>query len=571
LKPPYQTWAPVLALVAIAGCKRQSETPPAPQPADEVTVTMLGTNDLHGAMDRLPPLAGYVDIVRQRRKADGGAVLLVSAGDMFQGTMESNLNEGAAVIRAFNAMGYDAAAIGNHDFDFGAVGPDDRLLDEPQGALKARARQANFLLLAANLVAKSSGKPLDWEGVAPSTIVEKAGLSIGVIGVASETLDRIVRADLFTGIETSDLVAAIEREARALRSRGVAAVVVLAHAGGRCTEFGRPDDFSSCQSNGEIFRAARRLSPGLVDVIVAGHDHSGIAHLVNGVAIVEAYSRGRAFSRVDLRFRDGKLIDRMIYPPRDVCPTQTRPDSDAGCEPGSYDEATVEPSADIAELIAADLEAARTINEQSLGVVAKDAIARAQTEESPLGNFIVDLMLAAHPEADLALNNGGALRADLPAGLITYGRLYEAMAFDNVFATMRLRVGDLERDLERAFTIERDVVSVAGARILARCRGGRIDVSIEVDGTELDESATVQLVTSDYLATGGDGLFSPETRRSSRIELDHGLMIRDAMALRLRQRGGMIESASLYDPGRPRLVYPAPAPVTCAARPTSGN
>ena len=92
---------------------------------DLVTLSIIGTNDLHGRIfprngrGGLAVLAGYVNNLRAVRKADGGAVLLIDAGDTFQGTAESNLTEGAVVIDAYNALGYAAAAIGNHDFDFG--------------------------------------------------------------------------------------------------------------------------------------------------------------------------------------------------------------------------------------------------------------------------------------------------------------------------------------------------------------------------------------------------------------------------------------------------------------------
>ena len=82
----------------------------------------MATTDVHGHLESLPWLSGYVENLRAVRRADGGAVLLLDAGDMWQGTLESNLGEGAAVVRAYNALGYDAVTIGNHEFDFGPVG-----------------------------------------------------------------------------------------------------------------------------------------------------------------------------------------------------------------------------------------------------------------------------------------------------------------------------------------------------------------------------------------------------------------------------------------------------------------
>src|SRR5512133_3283601 len=93
------------------------------RPASGVTVSIIGTSDLHGRIAALPWFAGYLKNLRAARARDGGAVVLLDAGDMFQGTLESNLGEGAAVVEAYNALGYDAATLGNHEFDFGPVGP----------------------------------------------------------------------------------------------------------------------------------------------------------------------------------------------------------------------------------------------------------------------------------------------------------------------------------------------------------------------------------------------------------------------------------------------------------------
>jgi 5'-nucleotidase len=136
--------------------------------ADEpalVTLSIVGTSDLHGAAlprnggpGGLPLLAGYVNNLRAARASDEGAVLLIDSGDTFQGEVESNLSEGALIVDAYNAMGYTAEAIGNHDFDFGAVdSPAARQLPgDPRGALSARV-QARYPFLAANLIDEATG------------------------------------------------------------------------------------------------------------------------------------------------------------------------------------------------------------------------------------------------------------------------------------------------------------------------------------------------------------------------------------------------------------------------------
>src|SRR5262245_7216491 len=156
-----------------------------------VTLSIVGTSDLHGvasprnSVGGLPLLAGYINNLRAARAADRGAVLLLDSGDTFQGDIESNLSEGALVVDAYNAMGYAAQAVGNHDFDFGSAdSPGARQLPgDLRGALKARAIQAKYPFLAANLIEEATGKPADWPNVRPSVLLEAGGLKVGVVGV----------------------------------------------------------------------------------------------------------------------------------------------------------------------------------------------------------------------------------------------------------------------------------------------------------------------------------------------------------------------------------------------------
>src|SRR5262245_11647433 len=152
-------WKLAVCLVAIAcshpATRSHAEHPPVTHKAGARTLTIIGTNDLHGAIDRLPLLAGFVANARAARAAEGGAVraahggaaLLLGGGDMFQGTLESNLAEGADIVRAYNEIGYAAVAVGNHEFDFGPSGPAavaKTAEDDPRGALKARVAEAKF-------------------------------------------------------------------------------------------------------------------------------------------------------------------------------------------------------------------------------------------------------------------------------------------------------------------------------------------------------------------------------------------------------------------------------------------
>jgi 5'-nucleotidase len=179
--------AVALMLSACSAGAAKGTSSAAGAPAQTMTLSIVGTNDLHGGIlqreDRggLALLGGYVANLRAARARDGGAVLLVDGGDMFQGTLESNLTEGQIVIAAYNTLGYSAAAIGNHEFDFGPAGPASQpkgLDDDPRGALKARAAQASFPFLAANLIDTATGRPVAFPHIQPSVIVTVAGLKV---------------------------------------------------------------------------------------------------------------------------------------------------------------------------------------------------------------------------------------------------------------------------------------------------------------------------------------------------------------------------------------------------------
>ena len=245
-----------LALLALCGASSGAMQAPIATRSSSVMLSIVGTNDLHGAIvprdgrGGLATFAGFVENLRAARARDGGAVLLIDAGDMFQGTLESNLNEGAAIVDAYNKIGYTAVTIGNHEFDFGPVGPSPTPkapTEDPRGALKARAAEAKFPFLAANLIDIKTGTPVRWPNVQPSVLVTAAGVNVGIVGV---TTSRTLQATICGQHHRPGDCAARHGhrdEAQRLRARGAAVVIVTAHAGGRCTQFGDPTDLTSCE------------------------------------------------------------------------------------------------------------------------------------------------------------------------------------------------------------------------------------------------------------------------------------------------------------------------------------
>ena len=445
---------------------------------ESVTLSIVGTSDLHGATEPrsgvggLALLAGYVNNLRRARASDGGAVLLFDSGDTFEGEVESDLSEGALVVDAYNAMRYTAEAIGNHDFDFGAVdSPTGRqTAGDLRGAIKARAAQARYPFLAANLIDNATGRAVEWPNVRPSALVEAAGVKVGVIGVMTiDALNSTLAANV-QGLRVAPLAPTIIEEATKLRAAGADLVIVAAHAGGRCARFDDPLDLSSCDPEAEIFRVARSLPRGLVDVIAAGHTHAGIAHEVNGVAIIEPFSIGQAFGRVDVIVnRKTRSVSQLhIFAPRSVVDAV-------------YEGRAVTPDPGVVRAMQPALERVHQLQATALGVSLQAPIARGGDSGSPLGDVFADAIRSAVPAADVAVVNTATrgLFADLPAGPLTFGRVYSTFPFDNRIARVRLTAAELGRWLDGEIRQgRRGALGISGVSMRASCISGDVHVEL---------------------------------------------------------------------------------------------
>lgn len=530
-----------------------------------VTLSIIGTTDLHGRVfpndghGGVALLGGYLRNLRAARAADGGAVLLLDAGDTFESGILSNISEGALVVDAYNALGYDALAIGNHEFDYGAVdtAPGEGGTPDLRGALKAAAARARFPFLTANVIEAATGRPLDWPNVRPSTVVDAAGLRVGIVGVMTRYgLTRTIAANV-QGLDTTALEPAVEREARRLRRRGADVVLVLAHAGGACFGFGDPVDLSSCDDDAEIFRLARRLPPGLVDAIVAGHTHRAVAHEVAGTPIVQAYSHGRAFARVDLTVERGAgVVAARLFPPQAVCAAVAADGwscaTDGGA-PASYEGAPVRADESILAAMQPALERVNRWRAEPLGVTLGTPLPRNPDGiESPLGNLFADAILAAVPGADLAIGMGGrraGLRRDLAAGALTRGALYDVFPFDNRIVRLTMTAAQVEQALERSFVRGwGGIPGVAGIRVRVACDGIRRELKIvRPSGTPVGPTEPLLVATTDFFVrrTAFDAVVALQPAVPASPPL-----VREAVADWLAARGGQLGASDFSTPPR---------------------
>jgi 5'-nucleotidase len=506
--------------------------------SEPLRITIVGTNDVHGWVAaqkaRFPrgdivyggaaTFAAYVKVLRDQNP-DG--VIVVDAGDLFQGTLISNLTEGSVVIEAFNQIGYDAAAIGNHEFDYGPIGPISAATQssmDPFGALKSRIAQAKFPLLTTNIYEARTGNRPGWLPGDGTLLIQRHGLKIGLFGLTTPQTPTVTLpinvASLRFGPLNSEALTAATR----LRQAGADLVVAVVHAGGKCGDVSHQNDVSSCDlDSGEIFEMVRTLPEGTLDAVVAGHTHAQVAHVVNATPIVESWALGRYFGLIELSVDS---VTRKVIPSRtqinsglEICetwdietktcdPKKLRAHPDA-VTPGkaSFRGQTIRTDPAVANVIGPAETSVAELQQKPLGLHVPAALGRSYESESELGSFLADSMRGL-AKADVAIMNAGGLRADLGKGPLTYGKVYEVVPFDNTVATLDLTGEQLERLLTAAFGSKKGVFQVSGLEVkLSRCSGpDRLRAVNLPGGTPLDLTRRYKVAMPDFMARGGDGL-----------------------------------------------------------------
>jgi 5'-nucleotidase len=568
----------IIAFFLVAGCAA-----PRPEMADpDIVISVINTNDVHGELlpsegrGGLATISGYANALRAAHAENDDEVLLIDAGDMWQGTLESNLGEGAAMVQAYNAMGYAAAAIGNHEFDFGPVGPDATPVNEQQdarGNLKKRATEARFPLLASNLIDESTDQLVDWDNVAPSVMLDVQGIKVGIVGAITKDALRTTIAANTRGLRLAPLAETISVEARKLREQGATLVIVTAHAGSICTNFDNPRDLSSCDMDGEIIQVARAIPAGLVDQVIGGHVHEKIAHFVDGIAVTSAKSSTRAFGRVDytLDRHTGAVIDRKIHPPAAPCPWIVE-DSGActwsadaeGVVPARYEGRPVVPQPEVVAIGKEALARASELKEQKLGVFLETAITLEGNPESALGNLYTDALLAS-VDGDIAIHNvTGGIRADLPAGDLTFGSVYAMSPFDNRIVVIDMSGRQLRRIIEKQAHNHGRRAGFSGMRVDVSCNDEHMHIDmIRADGHVIEDDDRVHVIANDYLTMGGDDILTPKMTGAGYRYDDAHPFTRDAIVNWLRLRGGSLSADQFVHENQRKWNLPDNLPASC--------
>lgn len=547
----------VMALATmIAAC----ETPAAPRAAAPAApparapaacLSIVAWNDLHGQLspDEVQvdatrvPAGGVIALADQLSaiRATGDPVIALDAGDLFTGPLDSTLAEGAPVIDAYNVMGVDAAAIGNHEFDFGPVGyarvvappklGDEGGYDGPRGALFARMDAARFPFLSANLH-RSDGKPLGWHHLLPSTRIARGGYDLGVVGYTTMETPLTTLKPNVVGLDfVTNAAALVAAEVRALRAAGASPVVLLAHAsleGPLPQLLEDPSDPEGARRVGEMATLLDAIPVAdRPDLIVGGHRHQWMLGRLRGIPIVSSDCHGVGLSRI-----------RYCRPLPNAAPQLDRIERHvamATSQPGSALGVAVEKAiAPWQAKVKAEAEAVVTtlrkpcLEKALNGTALAEQTARAIAEHASA---------AATPPPGVpvvALVNTGGLRAPLHAGTVRYRDVFATSPFENGVSICATTRAGLARTIANSIAApeahDRLTFGIAGAKVtLVRAADGGLALRrVVIDGPgarPARDDDPVWLALPDFILWGGDGLLEGVTCTST---ASSQLRVRDA-------------------------------------------
>ncbi|MBX3096983.1 MAG: 5'-nucleotidase C-terminal domain-containing protein [Fimbriimonadaceae bacterium] len=455
-----------------------------------LTVTILHTNDSHARME--PAAVRGVEIGGRSRLVSAAKAelavaenpIVLDAGDVFQGTLYFNVYEGLADLAVMNHLGYDAMAVGNHEFDRG---------DAP---LAEFARHAEFPLLAANL--DVSGNELLRDLIKASTVIEVQGQKVGIIGAVTATLPTI--SSMPDTVKMRDLRSSIQGEIDRLATEGVNKIIVVAHVGWR--------------EEAELIASVRGI-----DVMVGGHSHSllgtftmpipGNPTAIDGYPVRRVGADGAPVLHVTA-FEWSKVLGKLIF----TFDANGRIESVSNESKPIVIDDTIPKDPYVETLIAAYRKPIQAMAEKEIGTVSA-AIERGNhlQGESAMANLIADSMLEATKVNGCvaAFMNGGGVRASYEAGPLTFGAAITVQPFANTLAVLDLTGAELKAALEHGVAA---LPEASGALLhpshgtsyainINRPVGQRVS-DIVVAGEPIEPQATYRIAFNSFTASGGD-------------------------------------------------------------------
>jgi 5'-nucleotidase / UDP-sugar diphosphatase len=469
-------FAVLAACLSVATIKAGEYTPA----GETQTVTLLFTNDLESTydpvlafwrddMERIGGVAQLATLIDQIRRAEPN-VFLFDSGDIFTGTL-AKLTLGEVSFELMMTMGYDAMAVGNHEFEYG---------------WEVFARQqyrVPFPVLGANLFYKGTTIPY----ARPYTIIERGGVRLGVIGIMGQDAATALIPSHISGIDVIDPKTAVEKAVDVLRE-DVDITVLLTHQGKTApmqTDDSTPDVKRDIDADIGLAGAVKGI-----DVLFGGHADAGteeaVVHPQTGTLIMQTYGQGFHLGYLSLTM--DKTTGKILSHESRLIPV----DSD-----------TLGPHPEMAKKLASYRNQHPALYKPA-GVTAA-RMNRRYNEESDIGNLFADI-LRETTAAQIAFINPGALRRDLPEGQIRRVDLLDAFPFTDHVVTLTLTGRQLLEMLEQSLTLERGMLQVSGLTVaydLGEPLGQRV-LSVIVGDQPLGLAMEYNIATIDVVAQGGD-------------------------------------------------------------------
>jgi len=458
--------------------------------AAEKEIVVLSINDFHGSLapsGKNVGAAKLVDAIKTEKAKNPEGIIIVSAGDNYQGSAMSNLLYGEPVSAMFKEMGLELSAVGNHEFDWGI----DRITKW--------AEDGGFTFVCTNIYDKRTNQPVDW--AEPFVIIEKMGIKVGFIGLATpETAYKALKANV-ENYEFRDPVETIKEWVPKIKDAGADIIIALTHLGA----------FQDKEGNISGEAAALSEVDG-VEAVISAHTHQSVSGLVNGKPLVQAYYNGRSVAKLTFVFdENNKLVSAEPF----LDDLYKRPD-------------TLKDDANTLAIYNKYNEELKSVLGKILGKTTVTLDHDRYAGPSLLGEWACEIM-KDKVGVQIAMTNGGGLRVPIPAGDITAGILYEVMPFDNTLYTMKLSGADVKANIEHGIMNE-DIgwVQIAGVRVTydPKAEAGKRITSMSLeDGTPVEMDKFYTVVTNDFMATGGDKY----NFDNALDKLDTFIPVRDAM------------------------------------------
>jgi len=501
----FRTIAVSILFTVLAGCAFQT---PGWQQEHTYKLTILHTNDHHGRFWQnkygeygMAARKTLIDELRAEIQGEGGSVLLLSGGDINTGVPESDLQDAEPDFKAMNIIGYDAMAVGNHEFD------------NPLDVLFKQQKWVHFPMLSANIYDKDTGARM----FQPHVIFKKQGLKIAVIGLTTEDTATIGNPEFIGGIDFRDPKVEAKRLIDELKKVEqpdiILAVTHMGHYENGNHGINAPGDVA----------LARFLDDGDLDMIVGGHSQDPVCMAApdvvdkdfspgdpckpdqqNGTWIVQAYEWGKYVGRADFEFRNGAL-ELSNY---ELIPVNLKKKvTSAGKTSRVFAERQIPPDPALLDFLKPYQKKGQGQLNVQIGVtngILEGDRQVVRFQQTNLGRLIATAHMQ-RTKADFAVMNSGGIRDSIEKGVVTYKDILIVQPYGNSLTYTDMSAAEIVAYLNVVATKPVDsgaYVQFAGISLTVE-EGGVTDVVI--GGQPIDPGRTYRVAVPSYNAAGGDG------------------------------------------------------------------